>query len=588
MNPLPNIRQNVPLSTKEKAQMIMARLTIQGSVVEMVDAITGRPVKEFYFRAKKEEIEGWLDGHPTAIARSGGKLLWKHIEPVESPRAAEVVALHKAQAEAEPEPEAESAQTADEPEGQAEEGSNGGDKSAKPEAAPSTGAAVKKKHRAYKIPPKPKGAERIEDYIGQDGSIQWADWKKNWNGLLEPKPSCTNARIAILALRIDCAKDVFHDRLLVGGHIMLEWAGEFSDEACQMLRVIIKREYGFDPGRDNVHDAVVQLCIQNQFDPVIDYLNGLEWDGKPRLDKWLVQYLGADNTELNRAIGRLALIAAIRRARQPGCKFDQIIVLEGMEGTQKSTTIAVMAGEDNFSDQTILGLDDRTQAERVKGKWLYEIADLAGMRRAEVETVKAFASRTHDRARPAYGRAVVDQPRRCVFFATTNTDDYLKSQTGNRRFWPVKTGVIDIETLRRDRDQLWAEAAAAEAKGESIVLPKHLWSKARVEQDNRLEHDPWDDILEAVKGEVHKDIDGDEERIASNELLLNHLKIPAERATKEAERKLAQCMRRLGWQGPKKMRLQGCSIPIRGYWRAAPSQSGAAGVGRSPPWKREK
>jgi hypothetical protein len=333
------------------------------------------------------------------------------------------------------------------------------------EAEPSSGDKPRMK-RTYAIPSRPKGAESINDYIAEDGTIKWPDLKKiAWSGLFEPRPTCANARVAVLALGVECGYDKFHDRKLVAGHQIQEWAGEFSDHVCQMLRVIIQRQYSFDPGRENMHDAVDQLCLRNSFDPVCDYLDGLKWDGKARLNDWLVRYLGADDTELNRAIGRLSLVAAVRRARQPGCKFDQIIVLEGVEGTEKSTAIATLAGADNFSDQTILGLDDRTQAERVKGKWLYEIADLAGMRRAEVETVKAFASRTHDRARPAYGRTVVDQPRRCVFFATTNTDDYLKSQTGNRRFWPVKTVAINIDALRRDRDQLWAEAAPSGGDG---------------------------------------------------------------------------------------------------------------------------
>src|SRR5260221_258545 len=164
---------------------------------------------------------------------------------------------------------------------------------------------------------------------------------------------------------------------------------------------------------------------------------------------------------------RLVLIAAVRRARRPGTKFDQILTLEGPEGLNKSTAIKVLAGEENFSDTTILGMSDKQQMENVRGVWLYEIADLSGIKRAEVEAVKAFASRTSDKARPAYGRCVVDQPRRCVFFATTNERTYLKSQTGNCRFWPVQVGNIDIESLQRDRDHLWAEAAYYEKQGAS-------------------------------------------------------------------------------------------------------------------------
>ena len=124
-----------------------------------------------------------------------------------------------------------------------------------------------------------------------------------------------------------------------------QWAGELSDHACQMLRVVIKERFGFDPGKENTNDAAVQLCLQHQFDPVRQYLDGLEWDGTKRLDNWMVTYLGAEDTELTRAIGRLALVAAVRRVRQPGCKFDQITVLEGPEGTGKSSTIRLVAGQ---------------------------------------------------------------------------------------------------------------------------------------------------------------------------------------------------------------------------------------------------
>src|SRR5262249_30887634 len=230
-----------------------------------------------------------------------------------------------------------------------------------------------------------------------------------------------------------------------------------------VLRQLIFEKFCFDPGRNHMFDAAVQLCLQNSFNPIVDYLDNLRWDGIKRFGRWVITYLGAADTPLNRAIGQLALVAMVRRARQPGCKFDQIIVLEGGEGTLKSTALVVLAGADeNFSDQTILGLRDREQQELLRGKWVYEIADLTNIRKTEVEQVKAFASRPHDRARPAYGRTVCDQPRRCVIFGTTNEDTYLKSQTGNRRFWPVKTSTIDIQALRRDRDQLFAEAATVE------------------------------------------------------------------------------------------------------------------------------
>jgi predicted P-loop ATPase len=290
------------------------------------------------------------------------------------------------------------------------------------------------------------------------------------------RPTCANTRIAIGKLGIKCEYDEFHDKLLIGGTPIGQYAGELSDHACVYLREMIDQEFGFDPRREIMRDACMQLCLKNQFDPIVDYLSGLQWDGVERVDEWLSTYLGAEDTELNRAIGRIALIAQVRRARSPGCKFDQIIVLESPEGKDKSTALLVLAGGPaNFSDQTILGRGDKEQEEALRGVWVYEIADLSNIRKAEVEDVKAFASRTHDRARPAYGHFRIDLPRRGVIWATTNNSEYLKSQTGNRRFWPVPVAVIrpiDLEALIRDRDQLLAEAAALEEHGASIVLPK--------------------------------------------------------------------------------------------------------------------
>ena len=327
----------------------------------------------------------------------------------------------------------------------------------------------------------------------------------NESGL--PRATMTNAKVAISALGVSCRYDLFHNRMLVAGELISKWnSTELSDHVTAMLRDMIRYRYGFDPNKANTQDACETLCLQHRFDPVLDYLDSLQWDGTPRLDTWLARYLGAPHTELNTAIGSLVLIAAVRRARSPGTKFDQIVVLEGKQGRGKSEAIRILAGSENFSDQKILGVDDRKQQELTEGVWLYEIAEMTGLRRAEVEHVKAFVSRTVDRARPAYGRYTVAQPRRTVFFGSTNQDVYLQDDTGNRRFWPVATGFIDLAALARDRDQLWAEAGVREAAGQSHVLPERLWAIAGEEQESRSMVDEWlvpiNDYI-ALKGLTH-------------------------------------------------------------------------------------
>jgi hypothetical protein len=304
--------------------------------------------------------------------------------------------------------------------------------------------------------------------IDVDGCTAEPDEPMTWettdkNGV--PKSTCANARRALLALDVKCRFDVFHDKHIVEGPVVLKLAN--LDLVVADLRRKIHAAFGFDPGKQNTIDAVEQLCVRNKFNPITDYLDALEWDGTPRLARWLITYLGAEDTELNREFGRLALIAAVRRARKPGTKFDPIIVLEGPMGTRKSMAIETMAGSENFSDQTILGARDREVQELLGGVWLYEIAELSNIRRTDVEHMRSFVSRTVDRARKAYGHFRTDLPRTPIFFATTNDDKYLKQ--ADRRFWPVKTTTIDIEALKRDRDQLWAEASTQEFAA-TIVL----------------------------------------------------------------------------------------------------------------------
>lgn len=179
-------------------------------------------------------------------------------------------------------------------------------------------------------------------------------------------------------------------------------------------------------------------------------------------------------------------------------------MLEGPEGKNKSTGIRTLAGDDSFPDQSILGARDKEVQEQLSGVWMHESADLTGLKKAEVRYVKAFASRQVDRARPAYGRLRENKPRRSINWATTDDEEYLKSETGNRRFWPLAVGNVDLEALRRDRLQLLGEAATYEAEGESLVLDKSLWADAATEQEKRRSKHPWEDILADIPETVNE------------------------------------------------------------------------------------
>jgi predicted P-loop ATPase len=390
--------------------------------------------------------------------------------------------------------------------------------------------------------------------------VEWPELTKD--GL--PKRSYRNARAAIKAIGASLSFDEFHDLMLIVCGAIGEWAGELTDAACSALRQAIVNAYEFDPGKEHIHDAATQLCIENKFNPIIQYLDGLQWDGKPRIGTWLSTYLGADDTPLHQAQGQLILIAAVRRARKPGCKFDHILTLEGLEGTMKSSAIAVLAGDGNFSDQAILGASEKEQQEHLRGVWFYEIAELAGIKRADAAKVKSFASRTEDRARPAYGRRLVTAKRRCIFIGTTNDKLYLQSQTGNRRFWPVETNVIDIEKLKADRDQLFAEAAVLEAKGFPLSLPQALWAAAAEAQEERRNVEPWEEMLApklvAIAGAIHSTAEGEQERLTTRQILTTYLGFTDDKIQPWMYQKLAPIMNRLGWKGPKQMKVNGLNL----------------------------
>jgi hypothetical protein len=407
-------------------------------------------------------------------------------------------------------------------------------------------------------------AHKVVAGINQD------DWNpKTKDG--RPRASYHNARHAILRSGLVCQYDTFHNRMIIGGHALPEYQGELTDNAYIMLRQLILDVEGFDPLKEHLRDAVDQLCLENAVDPVCDYLEGLAWDGTHRLDTMLHKYFGSADSSLNTAIGRIMMIAAVRRARQPGYKFDTIVVLEGPQGTGKSSALAILAGADNFSDQDILTLDAKAQAETIEGVWIYEISELSGLSRSDANKVKAFASRQADRARAAYARRREDHPRRCIFVGTTNNKDYLRDKTGNRRFLPVETAAIDLSALEADRNQLWAEAAHAEAAGESITLPKTLWPIAEQLQNSRVEEDPWTEVLANVKGERVGNI----ERIPTAKVYEVLGILPKDQSSATAKR-VGEVMRALGWKGPEQFRFN--KALLRGYTRPIEHQDELTGL----------
>jgi len=228
---------------------------------------------------------------------------------------------------------------------------------------------------------------------------------------------------------------------------------------------------------ETVRGAIHVASRQRSYHAVWDWLEPLAWDGMRRVDTWLSSYLGAEDTPTHRAIGRMWLISAVARAHRPGAKVDHMLILEGDQGDQKTTALEGLCGADWFQpDLRELGSKDAMVT--LRGKWVVCMDELHALRSVDViELAKNYLTRTVDKYRPPYGRHEIEQPRSCIFAGTTNAESYLADPTGNRRFWPVRvaqTGPVDIEAIKRDREQLWAEAKELYLGGMKCLPSKEL------------------------------------------------------------------------------------------------------------------
>ena len=375
-----------------------------------------------------------------------------------------------------------------------------------------------------------------------------------------PFRTADNIRIALVKLGVVLRYDLFAERALIEN--LPGFGPALSDAAATRLWMLMDQRFKLQPIKDMLADVLTDTARLNAFHPVRDYLDALQWDGEPRLDTWLIDYGHAPDTDYVRAVGALTLIAAVRRVRQPGCKFDEMLVLEGVQGSERSSILATLAVKpDWFSDDLPLNADSKVVIERLSGHWIVEAAELSGMRRADIEHVKAFLSRQRDKARMAYGRFPVEAPRQCIIVGTTNDAAYLRDLTGNRRFWPVPTSHWDLRQLKRDRDQLWAEAAAREAKGESIRLARELWPKAKKMQEKRTVIDPFQEVLMQHLNDKYGKIRATD--------VWTIIGLPAGQRTQVHNERLGNALRAMGWNRLKQRFGHG---PEWGYLRDRPDQ----------------
>jgi len=338
--------------------------------------------------------------------------------------------------------------------------------------------------------------------------------------------------------------------------------GYWTDLDDARTKLWISEHYGVEIPDSSIIKAVLLVADRHRFHKVREWLESLKWDGVSRVANWLRTYCRAlgdyERSRMNdEEFGRLEryvrlisvkwLVAAVARIFEPGCKVDNMLVLEGDQGQAKSTALEVLASKELFSDAPV-DFENKDTFILMFGKWIIEMGELDALNKADASSAKRFISQPVNRFRPFYGRRAQDWPRQCVFGGTVNYDVYLKDDSGNRRFWPVWTEEIDLVGLKRDRDQLWAEAVQLYRDGViwwTLAEERPLFKE---QEDRRYQDDAWHGkVVRYVNGTDDPLLGNRKDRVTTDELLEKAVKLDAGRMDRQAQQRVASILRRLGW-----------------------------------------
>lgn len=339
--------------------------------------------------------------------------------------------------------------------------------------------------------------------------------------------------------------------------------GDWRDDDAPRTCMWFSRHYGIDVRPGLVNEAITIAARRHVVHPVQDHLRSLAWDGEARIDNWLVQICGADDTDYTRAISAKFLISAVARAMKPGCKVDTMLVLEGKQGVKKSTLARVL-GTEAWTLEMAPEMGTKDGYQVLRHKWIVEVPELEAMSKAETSKAKAFIAQQIDTYRPSYGRASCNFPRQCVFIGTTNASAYLKDETGGRRFWPVKIRTIDIEKLTAIRDQLFAEAFVRFERGEIWhVDDAELQKDFESEQALRYQEDAWQGPIErwlndrSTKDAKERTAGRRRDGVTTADVLHGALKLSMSTWTRAETMRVAAVLNLAGWEAGEQSRRQG-------------------------------
>lgn len=315
--------------------------------------------------------------------------------------------------------------------------------------------------------------------------------------------------------------------------------GAWDDDDDWRTIIWLAQKYRFNADKKAVMGAVTTAAKDAKFHPVREYLAGLVWDGRPRAQRWLVDYLGARDDAYTLAVGAKFLVGAVARIMRPGCKMDTVLILEGEQGRWKSTALATLAGA--WFGDTPFTIGDKDAYLVMRGTWIYELAELDALSRAESSRAKGFFSSTHDTYVPKYVAWAIKVPRQCVFAGTVNHGTYLRDTTGNRRYWPVIVDRADIEGLGRDRDQLWAEALSMYEAG------TRWWVSTQQERELFEREQELRYVGDAYESRIHEWALGKTE-FSMHQVLEEALKLEISKWTRAEQTRVGEVLQKIGFE----------------------------------------
>ena len=389
------------------------------------------------------------------------------------------------------------------------------------------------------------------DVVAVDSSApDWPKFKRDKNGAIEASlDNIVKALCRSDICGVTIKLDNFRNEIMFALHDDPTGWRPFRDADYSRLRITLEHKQFKPIGREIIRDAVLLVADDHTFDSAMVWLDGLEWDGTPRVESFLVQYFGAEDSAYVRSVSLYIWTAMAGRVMVPGIKADMVPIMIGDQGVLKSSSVAAMVPSPEFFTEISFHEKDEDLARKMRGKLVAEIGELRGLHTRELESIKAFITRTHEHWVPKYREFTETYARRLLFIGTTNQEQFLADETGNRRWCPVQTGTADIDAVKRDHLQLWAEGKVlfdllGVAYQQAEQLAKQVHAQHTITEPWTEDIAKWLDSPDLLTGEIPRNRDF----LQTGEIAREALRIDSKSLGKREEMRIGNSLRELGYE----------------------------------------